>query len=451
MRLSEIRAVVFCLSELRIVHFTCPAPKVIYLVLEQLARDHYFQARGVELFLNPISSDLQRLDKYPILFFAVMFFGAFSIAFVIPLLSTYIIEELQKPAFNLALVIGGFSLVSLITNRIFGGLIDNGHRVKPLLVINISAFTIHALIQLTAPSYMSLVVLGIPLIGIAAGALSTMYSTGRLFAEQTGRNPGTFNLHMRICMSLGWVFGPPAAFLLYGAFGFTQIHLAATISALIWLALCLLFIPGSLKTHIKKQIQGSSSADSVPMLLLIACVPVFALSAANSIFFSASPVYFIKEMGLSTSVPGWAVATKSLFEVLIIYFAIKPTERIGERNMMALSSIGALLFFATITSATSVQQVLMLCIIEGMYYGICASVGITFIQNYARHKPGVATSYFVNAIFVGGLAGNILTGIIASYTTFQNTILSSVVLASLATLVLLVIKPPQSHEVAQPT
>ncbi|KZL14648.1 MFS transporter [Pseudovibrio sp. Ad37] len=399
--------------------------------------------------MNPISSPLQRLDKFPILFFAVMFFGAFSIAFVIPLLSTYIIEELQEPAFNLALVIGGFSVVSLATNRIFGGLIDGGNRVKPLLLINICAFTVHALIQLTAPSYLSLVILGIPLIGISAGALSTMYSTGRLIAEQTGRDPGTFNLHMRICLSLGWVFGPPAAFLLYGTYGFQEIHLAAAISAFIWLTLCLLFIPATLKTHIKKHAQESSTANTVPMMLLIACVPVFALSAANSVFFSAGPVYFIKEMGLSVSVPGWAFATKSLFEVIIIYFAIKPTQRIGERNMMLLSGLGAMLFFATITSATSVGQVLMLCIIEGMYYGICASVGITFIQNYARHKPGIATSYFVNAIFVGGLAGNVLTGLIASYTTFQNTILSSVVLAALATLILLVIKPPQHQQLAQ--
>ncbi|KZK99006.1 MFS transporter [Pseudovibrio sp. Ad26] len=399
--------------------------------------------------MNPISSPLQRLDKFPILFFAVMFFGAFSIAFVIPLLSTYIIEELQEPAFNLALVIGGFSVVSLVTNRIFGGLIDGGNRVKPLLLINICAFTVHALIQLTAPSYLSLVILGIPLIGISAGALSTMYSTGRLIAEQTGRDPGTFNLHMRICLSLGWVFGPPAAFLLYGTYGFQEIHMAAAISAFIWLTLCLLFIPATLKTHIKKHAQESSTANTVPMMLVIACVPVFALSAANSVFFSAGPVYFIKEMGLSVSVPGWAFATKSLFEVIIIYFAIKPTQRIGERNMMLLSGLGAMLFFATITSATSVGQVLMLCIIEGMYYGICASVGITFIQNYARHKPGIATSYFVNAIFVGGLAGNVLTGLVASYTTFQNTILSSVVLAALATLILLVIKPPQHQQLAQ--
>ncbi|KZK83715.1 Sugar efflux transporter A [Pseudovibrio sp. W64] len=399
--------------------------------------------------MNPISSPLQRLDKFPILFFAVMFFGAFSIAFVIPLLSTYIIEELQEPAFNLALVIGGFSVVSLATNRIFGGLIDGGNRVKPLLLINICAFTVHALIQLTAPSYLSLIIFGIPLIGISAGALSTMYSTGRLIAEQTGRDPGTFNLHMRICLSLGWVFGPPAAFLLYGTYGFQEIHLAAAISAFIWLTLCLLFIPATLKTHIKQHAQESSTADTVPMMLLIACVPVFALSAANSVFFSAGPVYFIKEMGLSVSVPGWAFATKSLFEVIIIYFAIKPTQRIGERNMMLLSGLGAMLFFATITSANSVEQVLMLCIIEGMYYGICASVGITFIQNYARHKPGIATSYFVNAIFVGGLAGNVLTGLVASYTTFQNTILSSVVLAALATLILLVIKPPQHQQLAQ--
>ncbi|SDR36274.1 MFS transporter [Pseudovibrio sp. Tun.PSC04-5.I4] len=398
--------------------------------------------------MKPVNIELQRLDKHPILFFAILFFGAFSIAFIIPLLSTYIIEEMQKPAWNLALVIGGFSLVSLLTNRVFGGWIDNGARVKPLLLINVCAITAHALAQLIAPTFFTLVVLGIPLLGIGTGALSTMYSTGRLFAEQTGRNPGTFNLHMRICLSLGWVFGPPAAFLLYGSFGFLQIHMAAVVSALIWLSLCIAFVPSSLKTHIAKRLTAAGKTDAVPALLVIACIPVFALAAANSIFVSAGPIFLLKELSLPASTPGWAFGVKCLSEVVVIYFAVKPTARLGERNMMVLSSLGALLFFATITSATSVGQVLMLCMIEGMYYGICASIGITFIQNYALHKPGVATSYFVNAVFVGGFAGNVLTGIIASYTSFQNTISTSVVLALLAASVLLVIKPPASQQIA---
>ncbi|WP_208979466.1 MFS transporter [Pseudovibrio axinellae] len=398
--------------------------------------------------MTSVSSELQRLDKHPIYFFAIMFFGAFSIAFVIPLLSTYIIEEMQQPAWNLALVFGGFSLVSLFTNRIFGGLIDNGRPVKSLLLINICAFTAHALIQMAVPSLFTLIVFGIPLLGIGTGALSTMYSTGRLFAEQTGRNPSTFNLHMRLCLSLGWVFGPPAAFLLYSSFSFFEIHSSAFVSALIWLTLCLLFIPAALKTHIKRQLAKAGESDAVPAMLLIACIPVFALSAANSIFMSAGPVFLLSELALPPSTPGWAFGVKCLSEVLIIYFAAKPTARLGERNMMVLSSLGALLFFATITSATSVGQVLLLCIIEGMYYGICASIGITFIQNYALHKPGVATSYFINAVFTGGLAGNILTGVIASYTSFQNTILSSLILALLATSVLLIIKPPASQKMA---
>lgn len=398
--------------------------------------------------MRAVKTNLQLLDRYPLFYFAILFLGASSIAFIIPLLSTYLIKGLGQQPWHLMMVMGGFSAVTLLINRLYGGLVDKGWTIKPLLVLSIAAFGSHALLQATVPSLLTLALFGIPLLGIGSGALSLMYSAGRLFAEQTGRDPGKFNLHMRICLSMAWVICPPLAFFLFGAFGFLVVHTIAFGCTVLWLALVLSVLPADFKSHRPASRTTAMADPQGANLLFIACIPVFALATANSLFLAAAPLYFLQELALPASTPGWALAVKSLFETIIILMVVKPTQRYGERFMMLLSSIGALVFFAAITSASSLPQILTLCVIEGMYYGICASVGITFIQNYALHKPGIATSYFVNALFLGGLAGNLLTGALASITTYQNTIFSSLALAFVAFTFLLLIKPPAEAELA---
>ncbi|SDR36267.1 MFS transporter [Pseudovibrio sp. Tun.PSC04-5.I4] len=400
--------------------------------------------------MRQVPSSLALLDRFPFLVPLYLFVGALSISCLIPLYSSYVVTELGEPAWKLAVYIAGSTVITLFSNRYFGAKIDAGTALKPILLLCTALYTVNMGLQSAVPTYWMLL-LGIPFMGVSGGTLSTTFSLGRLFAEQTNRDPARFNSHMRISMSLGWMIGTPIAFTLYGIYGINSIFPTAGGLAILWLIMGVVVVPNGFKTHHPIQKTQSKAIEPVPLPLLLACLPIFALTAANVTFVSAGPVFFIEEMGFPTATPGLAFSVKCLVEVFAIYLVVKPAQKFGDRNLMMLSALLGTLFFFMIVRVTDPTQVYLLCALEGLYYGINVGIGLTYIQSYAPHRPGIATAYYVNAIFAGGLVGNMITGTVASVTTFQNTIQLSAVTTMLAAAILLFIRPPNPQVALHPS
>ncbi len=394
--------------------------------------------------MRSIPAALAMLDRFPFLMHLYMTVGNLSIACLIPLYSTYVVTELGEPAWKLAVYIVSCTVITLFANRVIGEHIDAGKRLKPILVACSLLYLLNMVLQSTTPTYWMLLA-GIPLMGVSSGILSTMFAFSRLFAEQTGREPATFNAHMRIAQSIGWMIGTPLAFALYGVFGGSSIFPTAGICSLFWLTMSILIVPGSFKTHHKQKTDNTGAKEPVPLPLLLACIPIFALTSANTTFVSAGPVFFIEEMGFAEATPGLAFSVKCILEVLVIFFVVKPARKLGEKNALLLSALLGTLFCLLIVRATDPMHVYFLCALEGAYYGINVGLAVTFIQAYAPHRPGIATAYYTNALFAGVLAGNMTTGTIASITTFGNTIQLSAVFTLIAAIMLIVIRSPKQQ------
>ncbi len=121
----------------------------------------------------------------------------------------------------------------------------------------------------------------------------------------------------------------------------------------------------------------------------------------------------------------------------------KACAKTGAQECNAAFSLLGTLFFLFIVRVTDPAQIYLLCALEGLYYGINVGIGLTFIQSYALHRPGIATAYYTNALFAGSLVGNMMTGTVASITTFGNTIQFSALLTLLSFAILLIVRAPK--------
>jgi SET family sugar efflux transporter-like MFS transporter len=124
----------------------------------------------------------------------------------------------------------------------------------------------------------------------------------------------------------------------------------------------------------------------------------------------------------------------------VIYYCASIIRRVGERKGMVIAAILAIIFFGAIHSADSLTDVLVLSVLDGLYYGIFAGISMTFVQNFAPEQPGVATSYYMSSLFVGGLVGNLLTGLVASAYDFRTTTLFACGLAVIGCVVLMLMR-----------
>ncbi|MBX2830018.1 MAG: MFS transporter [Rhodospirillales bacterium] len=385
------------------------------------------------------------LDRYPFLVLGLLLVGAFTSSGAVPLAGLYVVEGLGQAPWKLSMVMIVQVCVTLLTNRTFGRAIDRGVPVKFLLVTSILCFGTGMLILATFQVYWVYLCIVSILLGVGSGALSVMYSFGRLFAEQTNRDVVKFNGFLRMQTSLGWMVGPAASLSFYGVFGFAATYYVIAGLALIWFAACLLIVPHAFKTHHPNSLKVG---EKIPFNfgLLQACVPVFFIGAANVVFVSAMPLYFSTEMGLIASSAGFALTVKCFVEVVAIYFCASLIKRVGERKGMMIAAVLATVFFGLIYHATTLGDVLVLGVLDGIYYGIFAGISMTFVQNFAPDQPGVATSYYVSTLFIGGLIGNLLTGVVASIFDFQTTVLLACGFAMIGGAVLIVMRDASPEE-----
>lgn len=391
------------------------------------------------------TGELAVLDRYPFLVLGLLLMGAFTSSGAVPLAGLYVVEGLGEPPWKLSMVMIVQVSVTLLANRTFGRAIDRGVSIKILLVTSILCFTAGMLTLATFQVYWAYLAIVSVLLGVGAGALSVMYSFGRLFAEQTGRDVIRFNGFLRMQTSLGWMVGPAASLSFYAAFGFSATYYTIAGLAVIWFGICLLILPNAFKTHHPDSL---SLGGKVPFNvgLLLACVPVFFIAAGNVVFLSAMPLYFSTELGLLASSAGFALTVKCFVEVVMIYFCASLIKRTGERKGMLIAAVLGAVFFGLIYHATTLIDVLALAALDGIYYGIFAGISMTFVQNFATDQPGVATSYYVSTLFVGGLIGNLLTGVVASAFDFQTTVLMACGFAVVGAVVLAVMRDVKHHD-----
>ena len=388
---------------------------------------------------QPVSRVTAFLDRHPFLVLGLLLMGALTSSSAAPLGGLYVIEGLGEPPWKVSMVAIVQVVVTLLTNRAFGRAIDRGVPVKALLVTSILCFACGMTVLGTFQLYWVYLCIASILLGIGSGALSVMYSFGRLFAEQTERDVVRFNGYLRMQTSLGWVIGPAASLSLFGVFGFTVTYYSIAVLASIWFVVCLFIVPGAFKTHHPGSLK---TGRKIPFNfgLLLACVPVFFIGAGNVVFLSAMPLYFTTELGLIASAAGFALTVKCFVEVVVIYFCATLIKKIGERGGMILASVLGAIFFGLIYNATSLGDVLVLGALDGLYYGIFAGISMTFVQNFAPDRPGVATSYYVSTLFIGGLVGNLATGFVATWFSFQTTVLVAGGFALVGGLVLLMMR-----------
>lgn len=350
------------------------------------------------------------------LLYAQQFMGAVIVAGLVPVMGYYIVDGLGQQPW----MMGVYSAITLMTalfcNRLFGKQIDQGRMIKPRLLLTILFCFINLFLLSLHTSVWVICLINAILFGIGNGSLSIMYSFGRLFAEQTGRNPQKLNARLRLCVSAGWMIGPAVSFQLIPMIGFAALFASLAAMTVIWALICWQTIPQDFKNHIPPAKPHDASVSMATRYkVLIVNIPILGIGLANSFFLGSMALYFSQTLRLPVETAGYGLMIKCFVEVIVIFLSVKLAQKIGNRVLLALASIIGCLFYLLMAQASSQMDVFLLEGLDGLYYGIFAAISLIYIQNHLPDRIGVATAYYVNALFLSGFIGNLGMGVIATF------------------------------------
>ena len=372
----------------------------------------------------------------------LMFVGASSTAATVPYMGLFIVEKLQMEPWTISVFSALETMMVLFVNRYLGRQIDEGGDIRLFLCISITAYIIGVIAMLIAPSYWTLIGVYAPGLAIASGSVSTMFSFVRFYAERNHINILKFNMQVRAMASLAWMIAPAATFTLAGLWGHMIVFQAALGLGVLWLLVWRITFRAPFRRTEPMIAGGAASAVGITTLafnssLWIAAAVCLCLSVGNALVLSASALYYVQEVGLPHYAPGLALSMKCFVEVVIILGAPKVLRWAGLRNSLIFSALLGVICFIYLAQIGSMHDMLVAAALEGAYFGIFAAVGVPFVQSFARGRIGHATSMFSNSIFLGGMIGGSLMGLIASVSDYRTVILSACVAAIAAAVTLL--------------
>jgi len=160
---------------------------------------------------------------------------AISYAFVLPVMSLFLINGLHASPIFITFYSLGFALSGLFFSQVMCSLADKGYPTRQLFIISVLALFLAGLAFSFCRQPIQALAIGIFLMGPGNASIPLLLSMIRKHSLTAGLNATRLNTQMRSGVSIVWIAGPALAFVFADRFGFTFNFLASALLAAITL------------------------------------------------------------------------------------------------------------------------------------------------------------------------------------------------------------------------
>ena len=199
--------------------------------------------------------------------------------------------------------------------------------------------------------------------------------------------------------------------------------------ALVALIFAFKFIPDY---SAKKSQHGREPAAAASLSFWLLGLAIMLGSTGNIMYSSALPLYSITELGFAEHTPGLFMGVVALLEIPIMLYGAKLAKKYNKVAMLAVAFCCAIVFYLGVFFATQVWHLIALQVLNGLFYGIFAGIGLTVLQDQLPERIGFTSAFYTTAIKLGVMCGAGATGVVAQFYSFRFATLGSMIAVSLA-------------------
>ncbi|MFM5379987.1 MFS transporter [Aeromonas dhakensis] len=371
-----------------------------------------------------------RTDPVSLSFLAVTFMTGVGVALQVPTLSLFLAEEVQVRPFLVGLFYTVNAVIGILISQWLGHRSDNKGDRKRLILRCCFAGVVLSLLFAWNRQYWLLVSLGVLLASLAATASPQLFALAREYADSRNKRADMFSSVLRAQFSLAWVIGPPIAFALAIGYGFEVMYLASAVAYLLCAFVVWRWLPSlPLPVMDSEVVRVSSWRDPSVRALFIASTLMW---TCNSMYLINMPLYITRELGLEEKQAGVLMGTAAALEIPFMLLAGHYTQRFGKRPMMLLAVLAGVGFYVGLVTLSSQHALIALQLLNAIFIGIVAGIGMSYFQDLMPGRAGVATTLFANSIRTGSIMAGAIAGTVAEIWSFHGVFMVAMGLALLA-------------------
>jgi len=316
-------------------------------------------------------------------FLLIAFLTGIASAFQTPTLSLYLSQEIQVSPFFVGLFYSVNAIIGIILSQILAKYSDKQDDRRKVMIVCCLIAVLGCLIFAYSRNYYVLIIIGTTLLGLGSSANPQSFALAREYAESSHREAVMFTTIMRTQISLAWIVGPPLSFFIALNWGFDYMYLVAG-SAFLLCAGVSKLLP---KIPRQSAVKNQEILDNTP--------------PRRSVIYLFIPV---------------------------MIFAGYLTKYFSKKRLMMIALVSGLAFYSSLLFSDQTWQLIGLQMLNAIFIGITATIGMVYFQDLMPTKMGTATTLFSNAAKSSWIIGGPIAGIIAEIWHYNSVFYVAVAL-----------------------
>ncbi|EKA7352208.1 sugar efflux transporter [Vibrio vulnificus] len=379
-------------------------------------------------------------DRTAILFVITATIIGLCGAFFYPLTSLFLVEQLNASPMMLSLYMVVAVISSVSVSQVIAGKSDRGWQRKTILLISVSCQLVTVFSFIFIREYWIAIAVVALLGSVSGAAFGQLFALGREYGDKYVTDSASFVSTMRAGIAIAWVFGPPLAFLLKAAYGFEASFTVAAI--VIALSILVIFrgIPNverNLRVEKEPSRANGGWVSSVNPLVFIYCLIIVLAFAANNLYIVSMPLYLSQELKVDANWLGVLFGVAALCEIPVMLWAGKLARRWSALTIMKVGIASGVLFYAVMLVATDYTHLIVAQILNGIFIGTCATLGMVVMQDMMKDKLGTASTLFSNMLQLSMLVSSLSVGVVGELFNYYSSFYVSLFGVSFALILLI--------------
>ncbi len=340
-------------------------------------------------------------------------------ALVAPTLSFYLTDHFgMRP-----LAVGGFFIAIALANIVYSQAIarwsDRLSQRHGLILVGMLLGGLACFAFAKASNYWLVLLAGMTLFSMSNAVLPQIFALSREYADHClpPHQATLFNSIVRACIAVAWVAAPPTGFLLQSWIGFEWQYLSVALGYAITGITAYALLP-----RIPRQ---SATVRETPLpkgdtQLLLAIAAFALLFGANQAYVLGLPMLLTQELGAPAQMAGWLMGTAAALEIPIMILAGWLGTRLSLVSLLRIGCASAVVLYLCVWQAQHIWQMFALQLLNAVFIGCIAGLGISLFQSMLPGRAGVASTLFTNTNQLGNIFGSLLIAIFADLYGYRH-------------------------------
>ncbi|WP_171965944.1 sugar efflux transporter SetB [Cronobacter sakazakii] len=367
---------------------------------------------------DSLAAPRRPLDFTSASFLIVAFLTGIAGALQTPTLSLFLTEEVHARPAMVGFFFTGSAIIGIFVSQFLAGRSDRKGDRKFLIFACCLLGALACLLFAWNRNYFILLFVGVFLSSFGSTANPQMFALAREHADRTGREAVMFSSVLRAQVSLAWVVGPPLAYALAMGFGFQVMYVSAAAAFVLCALMVWCFLPSMRKEPLATTapLEAPRRNRRDALLLFSVCTLMW---GTNSLYIINMPLYLINELRLPEKLAGVMMGAAAGLEIPVMLIAGFYARKFGKRFLMRVAVAAGVLFYLGMLTLHSPALLLALQLLNAIYIGILAGIGMLYFQDLMPGQAGAATTLYTNTTRVGWIIAGSLAGVIAEILNYH--------------------------------